>query len=288
LIAVLCLAGFGAAGGCAVADTGSFVRLQEEVEGLKQEMAAAKRNAASAPAAPVESKEPLKANPEEILSLRQDFANLANTVDGVKSEVRAAGTRIDENKVDSSKQISRLNGKTDESAVQLQEVKARLAKLDDVDRRLASLEERLEKALPAGGRGGAAQAPVPQDWKNADEMYDYALGTLKGGDAAKARGVFDSFLAKYPGHKLLPNVYYWRGESYYLDKDHENAIIAFQDVIDKFPSSEKASDAMFKQALSFGALNDRKNAKTLLELLLSKYPKSPVADKAKQKLAELK
>jgi tol-pal system protein YbgF len=292
---ILCLACLSAAGGCAVADTGSFVRLQEEVEGLKQEIAAAKRAAATGPApsaapAATEEQAPLRATPDEVLALRADLANMSNTVDGVKSEVRVAGTRIDENKVETRKEISRLNSKTDEAAIALQELKTRQAKLDDVDRRLTSLEERLEKALPAGGRGSAAssQSATPQEWKSAEDMYDYALGTLKGGEAPRARSVFESFLAKYPGHKLTPNVYYWRAESYYLDKDHENAIIGFQDVIDKFPASDKAPDAMFKQGLSFLALNDKKNAKTLLELLLSKYPKSPIAEKAKIKLSEIK
>lgn len=292
IASILCLAGFAAAGGCAVADTGSFVRLQEEVEGLKQEMAAAKRATAAAPAPaiqPLEGQAVLRANPEEILALRKDLADLTNSLDGVKSELRAADTRIDENKVDVQKEISRLNGKTDEGAIVLQEVKGKAGKIDEVDRRLASLEERLEKVLPPSSRGASqAAAATPQEWKSAEDMYDYALGTLKGGDAGRARSVFDAFLAKYPGHKLTPNVYYWRGESYYTEKDHENAIIAFQDVIDKFPSSEKAADAMYKQGLSFLALNDKKNAKTLFDLLLSKHPKSPVAEKARLKLSEIK
>lgn len=293
LAGTLCLAALAAAGGCAVADTGSFVRLQEEVEGLKQEIAAAKRAAGAPQAAaqPASDAQPLRANPEEILSLRQELADMSNSLDGTRSEIRAASTAIDENKVEFRKEISRLNSKTDEGAIAIQELKARQGKLDDVDRRLASLEERLEKVIPAAGRGGATgggQAAVPTEWKSAEDMYDYALGTLKGGETAKARAVFESFSAKYPGHKLSPNVLYWRGESYYVDKDHENAIIAFQDVIDKFPASDKASDAMFKQGLSFLALNDKKNAKTLFELLASKYPKSPAADKARQKLTEIK
>jgi tol-pal system protein YbgF len=294
LAVIACLSAASAAGGCAVADTGSFVRLQEEVEALKQEVSAARRAAPAAslqPTSPGAAQDapPLKANPEEILALRQEFADISNTLDGVKTEVRAAGTRIDENKVEARKEISRLNGKTDEAALAIQELKSRQAKLDDVDRRLASIEERLEKAFPASrGGGGRASQAAPQDWKSAEDMYDYALGTLKGGETAKARSVFESFSSKYPGHKLSPNVLYWRGESFYMDKDHENAIIAFQDVIDKFPSSDKAPDAMFKQGLSFLALNDHKNAKTLLELLLSKFPKAPAAEKARQKLSEIK
>jgi tol-pal system protein YbgF len=127
-----------------------------------------------------------------------------------------------------------------------------------------------------------------EDLKTPEEMYEYGLGLIKGGDTKKAREVLNTFAAKYPDHRLMQNVFYWKGETFYADKDYESAILSFQDVVDKYPGGDKAPDAMFKQGLSFQALNDRKNARILYELLLSKYPKAPAAEKARQKLAELK
>src|SRR3972149_352448 len=50
LVSWLCLALLGAAaGGCAVADTGAFVRLQEDMESLKREVAAGRRSPAPGP-----------------------------------------------------------------------------------------------------------------------------------------------------------------------------------------------------------------------------------------------
>ena len=86
----------------------------------------------------------------------------------------------------------------------------------------------------------------------------------------------------------MQNVFYWKGETFYVENDYESAILSFQDVIDKYAGGEKAPDAMLKQGLSFQALKDKRNARILYELLLSKYPKSPAAGKARQKLAELK
>jgi tol-pal system protein YbgF len=96
-----------------------------------------------------------------------------------------------------------------------------------------------------------------------------------------------AFAAKYPNHKLMPNVLYWKGEAYFAEKDYENAILAFQDVVDRYPSGDKAPDAMYKQGLAFLSLNDRKNARVLLELVSSKYPKSKAAELAKKKLSEI-
>jgi TolA-binding protein len=73
-----------------------------------------------------------------------------------------------------------------------------------------------------------------------------------------------------------------------VEKDYENAILSFQDVVDRYPAGDKAPDAMYKQGLSFLALKDPKNARILFELVQSKYPKSSAAPLARQKLAELK
>jgi tol-pal system protein YbgF len=277
IASLLCLAAL--AGGCAVADTGSFVRLQQEMEGLKKEVAAVKAGAASAP-----SFGPGRVEGGEVPSLQKNLADLTASYDQIKSDQVAAMTRADETKVQLQRDIARLNDKTAEQDQALQEARAKLSRVDDLTRRMAALEERAGVS-PAPSAG---PAPPPQNWKNPEEMYDYALGLIKSGDTRKGRQILQEFSSKYPGHRLLSNVLYWRGETFYAEKDYENAILSFQDVVDKYPGGDKAPDAMYKQGLSFLALNDRKNARILFELVQSKYPKSAAASLARQKLAELK
>ncbi|MBP2689317.1 MAG: lipoprotein [Deltaproteobacteria bacterium] len=93
---------------------------------------------------------------------------------------------------------------------------------------------------------------------------------------------------KYPNHKLVPNALYWKGEAYFAEKDYENAILTFQDVVDKYPRGDKAPDAMYKQGLSFLALKDSTNARIILDLVPKKYPKSKAAELAKKKLKEIR
>ncbi len=286
---LLCLAVLGAAGGCAVADTGAFVRLQEEMEDVKRQVAAVR--AAPPPAAAAAAAVPSgRIDPDELASLRKTVADAAADTDRLKSDLLATSTRLDETKVALQKEVSRLNGTTAELGQSLQDIRARLARLDEIERRIAALEEkvgRLAAAQPPPGAAPAAPAGGA-DWKSPEEMYDYALGLIKGGDSRKGREVLSAFAAKYPGHRLMQNVHYWKGETFYAEKDFESAILSFQDVIDKYPGGDKAPDAMLKQGLSFQALKDGKNARIVLELILTKYPKSPAAEKARQKLAELK
>lgn len=270
LASVLCLALLGAAaGGCAVADTGAFVRLQEDMESLKAEVAAMKKaEAASSPA-----------GQGEMSSLQKNLADLAADNDRIKADLLAVTTRTDETKLEMQKEVSRLNGTTVEMGQQIQEMQGKIARLEG-----------------KAGQGTTSPAPVAapppkvslEELSTPEEMYDYALGLIKNGDTKKGREVLNAFAAKYPEHRLMQNVFYWKGETFYAEKDYESAILSFQDVVDKYPGGEKAPDAMLKQGLSFQALNDNRNARILYELLLSKYPKSPAAERARQRLAELK
>ena len=269
LARLLCLVLLGAAaGGCAVADTGAFVRVQEEVETLKAEVAALKRSEAA----------PAPTGQGELSSLQRNMADLASDNDRIKADLLAVMARTDETKLEMQKEVSRLNGTTQELGQAVQELRAK------VDR----LEEKGAKAPEEKPPVVAPPKTSLEELSTPEEMYDYALGLIKNGDTKKGREVLNAFAAKYPEHRLMQNVFYWKGETFFVEKDYESAILSFQDVIDRYPAGEKAPDAMLKQGLSFQALNDKKNARILYELLLSKYPKSMAAEKARRNLAELK
>ncbi|MBI5418464.1 MAG: tol-pal system protein YbgF [Deltaproteobacteria bacterium] len=255
---------------------------------LKKDVADAKASAASVPAVSPASPPAGRVEAGDLSALQRNVADLTVVTDEVKSDLLAATTRADETKLALQKEVARLNDKAVEQGQAIQEMRGKLGRVEEIDRRMTALEEKVGKLGSAAPSPLAAPAPAAQDWKSPEEMYDYALGLIKGGEPRKGREILAAFGGKYPDHRLLPNVHYWKGESFYAEKDFENAILSFQDVIDKYPAGDKAPDAMYKQGLSFLSLNDRKNARIVLELLQSKYPKSPAAEKARQKLPELK
>jgi tol-pal system protein YbgF len=244
--------------GCAVVDTGSMTRLQEEMVGLKKEMAVLK---AASPPAP-------RGDAGETQSMRKGFADLNSDFDRVRADQLAATTRMDEQ---------------DRA---LQEIRGNADRVKEIEKRLAALEERIGKL--AGAPAAAPASESPREWKSPEEMYEVAVGQVKGGNPKKGRETLSDFAVKYPDHKLIPNALYWKGEAFYAEKDYENAILAFQDVVDKYPGGDKAPDAMYKQGLSFLALKDSKNARILFDLVQKKYPKSKAAEMAKVKLKEIR
>jgi tol-pal system protein YbgF len=263
--------------GCAVMDTGSFNRLQDDMEGLKKEMAALK---AASPPAPASTAG--RADAGDIQSLRKSFADLNANFDQIRTDQLAATTRLDDARVE----MQRITARQDAQEQALQEIRGNADRMKEIEKRLAALEERVGKlAAPA------AAAPVPdspREWKSPEEMYEVGVGQVKGGNPKKGRETLSDFAVKYPNHKLIPNALYWKGEAFYAEKDYENAILAFQDVVDKYPAGDKAPDAMYKQGLSFLALKDKKNAGILFDLVQKKYPKSTAAEMAKKKLKEIR
>jgi tol-pal system protein YbgF len=272
---ILAFAGFMA--GCAVVDTGAFTRLQDEVVGLKKEVAVLK---AASPPAPVPGA--ARANAGDTQSMRKGFADLNADFDRMKTDQLAASTRMD----DARAEMQRITARQDEQDRALQEIRGNAGRMKEIETRLATIEERVGKLAAAPA---AAPAPdSPREWKSPEEMYEVAVGQVKGGNPKKGRETLSDFAVKYPDHKLIPNALYWKGEAFYAEKDFENAILTFQDVVDRYPRGEKAPDAMYKQGLSFLALKDKKNALILLDLVQKKYPKSKAAEMAKQKLKEIR
>jgi len=278
-------------------DTGAFGRLQDEMVGLKKEMAVLKTATPPAHAAAAD-----RADAGEIQSLRKSFADMNSDFDRVKTDQLAAATRMDEERRAEIRKVAgdaqRIAARQDEQERALQEVRGNADRIKEIEKRLAAIEERIgtlaaaqaAAAAPAAAPAVAA-APVPvspREWKSPEEMYEFAVGQARGGNPKKGREILSDFAAKYPGHKLIPNALYWKGEAFYAEKDYENAILTFQDVVDKYPRGEKAPDAMYKQGLSFLSLKDKKNARILLDLVQKKYPKSKAAEMAKRKIREIR
>jgi len=263
--------------GCAVMDTGAFNRLQDDMEGLKKEMAVLKT---APPPAPVSAAE--RADTGDIQSIRKSFADLNADFDRIRADQLAAATRLDDARVE----MQRITARQDAQEQALQEIRGNGDRMKEIEKRLAALEERIGKL---GASATAAPVPEsPREWKSPEEMYEVGVGQVKGGNPKKGRETLSDFAVKYPNHKLIPNALYWKGEAFYAEKDYENAILAFQDVVDKYPGGDKAPDAMYKQGLSFLALKDKKNAGILFDLVQKKYPKSAAAEMAKKKLKEIR
>jgi TolA-binding protein len=70
--------------------------------------------------------------------------------------------------------------------------------------------------------------------------------------------------------------------------DHDKAIGAYQQLVEKYPDSELADDGMYFAAVAAQALKNCTEARTYLGIIKSKYPKSNVAKQATDLDAQIK
>ena len=158
-------------------------------------------------------------------------------------------------------------------------------RLGNLDSRLLKAEKDLLelRAAQEAAKTGEPAVAAP----TAESLYEQGRDLiLNKGDVSKGRSILEEFVKARPQSELLPNAYYWIGEAYYSEKSFENAIVQFQDVIEKYPSHSKASAALYKQALAFDSLGEEKKAAALLKKLIEVYPASDEAKKAKERLSE--
>lgn len=185
-------------------------------------------------------------------------------------------------------ELQTLKGRLEELSRQVDRQGEELALLrDQLVLKTSDLEGRLKKTTDEAASFDAASLPsgalVPE------EIYKQALRQVREkGDFAGGRQTFQRFLLASPNHPLAPNAMYWVGETYYGDKDYENAIVQFQEILQKHPQHPKAASALLKQGLAFHALGDDKSALILFQKVVTSFPASEEADLARKKTAELK
>jgi tol-pal system protein YbgF len=169
------------------------------------------------------------------------------------------------------------------------------------EERIKEIEDRL-KALdgktagltskPIESERSMATKEVPAELKGVStgvgDLYKDAYETFHKGDLEGARRKFEAFLRQYPNTELSDNAQFWIGETYYLKKDFERAILEYEKAIVKYPEGDKIPAALFKQALAFLELGDKTNARNLLKRVIEKYPRSEQAEMAKKKLETTK
>lgn len=207
-------------------------------------------------------------------------------------------------------QVQQLQGQVEELQHQLQTLDDKnKAQYTDLDARLGRLES--GGAAPGAGNpataaagsasanapavAAASNAPAPAanaavaagDPAAAQAAYDVAFKAIRGGNYVEASREFRSFIQQFPNHPLVPNAWYWLGESYYATTNYPVALESFQQLLSQFPQSDKAPDALLKVGYSQLELKKGDEARATLTQVTTKYPGSKAASLAKERLQRL-
>lgn len=129
---------------------------------------------------------------------------------------------------------------------------------------------------------------APADPAAEEAAYQAALDALvERFEAADSARMFKSFLRDYPDSPLVPNAYYWLGESYYVTQNYDLALEAFQTLLGQYAGSRKEADALLKMGYSQIALGQRAAGEATLRDVASRHAGTDAAAKAESRLRTL-
>ena len=231
------------------------------------------------------------AKDDVIEALRTSQTTLFMQVTDMTADVQSAVSGIDEVRYGTLKTIEKMQSEIDvlESSLIEDEGEAQdpgqspkeiSARLDALEGALGILKTQVA-ALSVSGIAAADSESAPQS------IYKKAYKQFEARSFTEAREQMRAFLAQYPRHELAGNALFWIGETHFNQKRYDNAILSYQDVIEKYPENRKVPAAHLKQAYSFIKLGENVAARGILKTLLERHPDSDVAKFAEKKLKEL-
>jgi len=171
--------------------------------------------------------------------------------------------------------------------------------MDAINRRMASQDAKLTEILSNMKTLSAAQQPAPPPTAvvgggnaatpgaSADVAFQAAYRDLMGGRAHLAMEEFSTFIAQFPKSESAPKAQYYMGVIYDRDQDYENAVKAYDAVLERYPENPSTKDALYGKAVALVKLDRKAEAKKEFTAFLAKYSSDDNAAQARQYLKEL-
>lgn len=259
----------------ACATKGELNMALQDIEEMKTRLIQSEK---SISAVKIQAKEIAEQSSSEALKnldvLRKGTADMQANLDAIRVDVQVMNGKVDDLGLVAKKPFDDISLLKEDTSKAVTSMEERIKKLDAEVERINAKLTALTKSLET--------PPTPEN------AYKQAMDAFKSGETAKARDMFTKLTEQFPDSKLTANARYWIGETYYSEKNYEQAVLEFQRVIKEHPGKEKVPAAMLKQGLCFRELGDTKSAKFIIKELIEKYPLAEEVPAAKEVLQKLK
>jgi TolA-binding protein len=140
------------------------------------------------------------------------------------------------------------------------------------------------EGAPVVAAAGTADPAAGGITPDPDKMVDGAKGLLDAGNTDAAEQMLERFLQLHAGHKREGEARYRRANVAQQAKKYQQAVLRYQEVIDKHKMSAWASWAMFKQGECFALQGQMGNARVFFNEVLRIFPGTAAAAEARKRL----
>jgi TolA-binding protein len=140
---------------------------------------------------------------------------------------------------------------------------------------------------PSSGPAGSTSAPPPG--LQAGTLYTTAYGDQLAGKSDIAFQEFTEYLKYFSKTDLAPNAQYYLAEIYYRKADYNNALSAFDAVLEVFPENPKTADAHYMKGMCLMKLGKNDSAAREFRDVYTRYINDhpDIAAKAKAQLRDM-
>jgi TolA-binding protein len=220
-------------------------------------------------------------------------ASLGNLQQGVSSSMAEQQGKL-------VQPINALGIKVDQMS---QSFSALQTSMDALTLRLSKNDEKLTEILnnvktlnapsapppPSGPGGGTASSPgVSTAGASADVAFQNAYRDFMSGLNQLAMDEFRNFIAQFPtSPENAPRAQYYIGVIYDRGEQYEDAVKAYDAVLERYPENPTTRDALYGKALALMKLSRKVEAKKEFTAFLAKYSTDDKAVQARQYLKEL-
>lgn len=118
-------------------------------------------------------------------------------------------------------------------------------------------------------------------------LYNEAFETLKSGEYDQAVEAFQKVIDANPQGNWAPSAFFWQGETHYVQRDYSAAAKSYAELIERYPESNRVPDATLKLGYIAQEQDRIDEAKRRFNTVVEQYPDSQAAGLARQRLDRL-
>ena len=203
--------------------------------------------------------------------------------------------RINEQQTKMVAPVAALGTKLDQSADELRSLRENIAELSSrfgsLDNKLADISSAVRTlstppAVPPPPASATA-TPEPPPGVSAESLYQNAYRDYMSGKDDLAMSEFADYLKYFSQTESAPAVQFYMGILYDRAKQYDDAVQAFDAVLERYPDNPKTPDALYYKGVDLMKGGHRTDAGAEFKEFMERFPTHSLASKAQAHLREL-
>ncbi|MEX2131035.1 MAG: tol-pal system protein YbgF [Pseudohongiellaceae bacterium] len=119
------------------------------------------------------------------------------------------------------------------------------------------------------------------------ELYQMAYESAINSQFERAIAEFDQYLGIYPNGRFTTNAHYWKGQSYLYLSRYQEAVNAYEIILQQYPDAAKVADAMYGVGVAYEGMGNIARARQIMQDIKRRFPNTGVANLADTRLLSM-